>query len=98
MDKDDKRSVVRYERYLTYAPKIVLPLTLRSLRRPLTARTKMEMEANMERLLAPSHPARCTSAQYVDRNGEPVLYYFGRRLVGPQYKPVCQYLWLFVLN
>jgi hypothetical protein len=88
MDKDDRRSAVRYERYLTYAPKIVLPTTLRALRKPLTAKSKMDMEASMERLLAPSQPARCTSAQYVDRNGDPVLYYFGRRLVGPQDKAV----------
>jgi hypothetical protein len=41
------------------------------------------MEADSERLLSPSHPARCTSAQYVDRNGKPLLFYFGRRLVRP---------------
>jgi hypothetical protein len=88
MDRDDKRSMVRFEKYLAYAPKIILPLTLRTLRKPLTAKSREAMEANLERLLAPSHPARCTSAQYVDRNGDPVLYDFGRRLVGPRDRAV----------
>jgi hypothetical protein len=83
MDRDDKRSVVRFQRYLDYAPKIVLPVTLRQLRKPLKMADHAAMKINMERLVAPSHPARCTSAQYVDRNGDPVLYYFGRRLVRP---------------
>lgn len=87
--------MVRYERYLAYAPKIVLPVTLRTLRKPLTAKSKMQMEADMERLLAPSQSARCTSAQYVDRNGDPVLYYFGRRLVGPQDRRVGRTLLIF---
>ena len=81
MDKDDKRNVVRFQNYLDYAPKIVVPVTLRGLQKPLRAKDKKDLEAKTEKLADASHPARCTSAQYVDRNGEPLLYYFGRRLV-----------------
>jgi hypothetical protein len=81
MDKDDKRSVIRYKNYLDYAPKIVLPVSVRRLRMLLKKAGHAVLEANMERLMAPSHPALCTSAQYLDRNGVPLLYYFGRRLV-----------------
>lgn len=88
MDRDDERSIIRFQRYLEYAPTVVLPLTLRSLRKPLTSKSRKSLEANTEKLLAPSHPARCTSAKYVDRNGEPLLYYFGRRLVRPDDRKV----------
>jgi len=88
MDKDKKKNIIRFQRYLDYAPKISVPVTLRSLRKPLTAGIKKKLEENADRLAAPSHPARCTSAKYVDRNGEPLLYYFGRRLVRPEDKKV----------
>lgn len=94
MSKDDKWNARRFKDYLEYAPKIVLPLTLRSLRKPLTKNDKFELEQKTEKLLAPSRPARCTSAQYLDRNGEPLLYYFGRRLVRPDDKTVSWYLLL----
>jgi hypothetical protein len=78
---DERKNAVRYERYLAYAPKIVLPVSIRNLSKPLTKSSREAMEINSERLLSRSHPARCTSAQYVDRNGNPLLFYFGRRLV-----------------
>jgi hypothetical protein len=78
---DEQRNVLRYEMYLAYAPKIVLPVSLHNLRKPLTKTSREKMEADSERLLSPSHPARCTSPQYVDGNGKPLLFYFGRRLV-----------------
>lgn len=83
MNKDDKKNLSRIQDYLHYAPKIVVPVTLRKLRKPLSAEEKNKLEDDAERLAAPSHPARCTSAKYVDRNGDPLLYYFGRRLVRP---------------
>ena len=94
MDKDDKWNARRFKNYLEYTPKIVLPLTLRSLRKPLTKNDKIELEQKTEKLLAPSRPAQCMSAQYLDRNGEPLLYYFGRRLVRPDDKTVSWHLLL----
>jgi hypothetical protein len=50
------------------------------------------MEANSEKLLLQLQPARCTSAQYMDRNGKPLLFYFGRCLVRPGDKKVsCEF-------
>jgi len=94
MSKDDKWNARRFKNYLEYAPKIVLPLTLHSLWKPLTKNDKIKLQQKTEKLLAPSQPARCTSAQYLDRNGEPLLYYFSRRLVQPDDKTVSWYLLL----
>ncbi len=88
MDRDDKKNASRFKNYLDYAPKIVLPLTLRGLRKPLTKDGRDKLEEKTDKLLSPSQPAHCTSAQYVDRNGEPLLFYFGRRLVHPGDKKV----------
>jgi hypothetical protein len=81
LEKDDKFNAVRFQRYLDYAPKIVLPVTLRSMKKPLTPGRMKKLEEVTNKLLDPSQPARCTSAQYLDRNGNPILFYFGRRLV-----------------
>ena len=97
MDRDDMKNARRFKNYLKYAPKIVLPLTLRGLRKPLTKDGRDKLEEKMDKLLSPSQPARCTSTQYVDRNGEPLLYYFGRRLVHPGDKQVSWYQ-LFALS
>jgi hypothetical protein len=78
---DEKRNVLCYERY--YTPKIILPITVCNLRKPLTKSTQEAMEVDSERLLLQFQPARYTSAQYMDQNGEPLLFYFGRRLVCP---------------
>lgn len=83
LSKDDKLSIRRFQHYIDYAPKIVLPVTLRMMQKPLTQKGMEKLEANTEKLLDPSQPARCTSAQYLDRNGDPLLFYFGRRLIRP---------------
>ena len=88
MTKDDKLTIVRLQRYLDYAPKIVLPVTRRLMNKKLTDLGKQKMEEEAKMLLDPSHPARCTSAQYLDRYGNPILFYFGRRLVHKDEKKV----------
>jgi len=91
MDKDNKKNTSCLKNYLDYAPKIVLSLTLHSLQKPLTKKGKIKLEQKTEKLLTeklltPSRPAQCTSTQYFDQNGEPLLYYFGRCLVCPEDK------------
>ena len=88
MDKDERRNAIRFKNYLDYSPRIVLPLTLCSLRKPLTKAAKNELEEKTEKLLAPSRPARCTSTQYLDRNGDLLLYYFRRHLIRLEDKKV----------
>jgi hypothetical protein len=86
MDKDEKRNIERFKNYVDYAPKIILPVSLRMLQseKP-NSKTLVERTRT---LLQPSQPVRCTSAQYCDRNGVPLLYYFGRRLVREDDKKV----------
>ena len=88
MTKDEKLTIVCLQRYLDYASKIVLPVTLRLMNKKLTDLGKQKMEEEAKMLLDPSHPARCTSAQYLDRYGNPILFYFGRRLVHKDEKKV----------
>jgi hypothetical protein len=88
LDKDDKMNLIRFQHYLDHAPKIVLPVTLRSMQKPLTPKGMKKLEELTEKLQDPFQPARCTSAQYLDRNGDPLLFYFGRRLVHPDDKKV----------
>jgi len=81
MQRDDDYYLRHFRKYLLYAPKITLPVSLEKLQMPLTPSSTKKLEETTERLLLPSHPARCTSAQYLDRNQVPLLYYFGRRVV-----------------
>lgn len=88
MTKDDQLTNIRLQHYLDYAPKIVLPVTLRSMKKNLSEVGKRQMDDEVKKLLDKSHPARCTSAQYLDRYGNPILFYFGRRLVHKDNKKV----------
>ena len=71
---------LRFQHYLNYAPKIVLPVALHKMTK-VTSDDMKKMATTAQKLLSPTEPARCTSAQYLDRNGKPILFYFGRRLV-----------------
>jgi hypothetical protein len=81
VSKDDKLNIIRFQHFLDHAPKIVLPVTLPMMQKPLTPAGWKKLEEITDKLLDSSQPARCTSAQYLDRNGNPLLFYFGRRLV-----------------
>lgn len=88
LSKDDKLNIIRFQHYLDHAPKIVLPVTLAMMQKPLTPAGWTKLEEITDQLLDSSQPARCTSAQYLDRNGNPLLFYFGRRLVRDDDKKV----------
>jgi hypothetical protein len=92
LNKDDKLNIIRFQHYLDYAPKIVLPVTLRMMEKPLTPAGMKKLEEATDKLQDQSQPARCTSAQYLDRNGNPILFYFGRRLVRPDGEKVVLFL------
>ena len=94
--KEDNFNEVRFKRYLDDAPKITLPVTLRMLEKPLSKVGLEKLDKVTDALLAPSQPARCTSAQYLDRNGKPLLFYFGRRLVPKVAKKVGLMLFFWV--
>jgi hypothetical protein len=79
--KDKQRNQTRFDNYLKYAQKITLPVTLEKLSKPLSKKGLLKLENIADNRLGPTQPARCTSAQYFDKNGKPLLFYFGKRLV-----------------
>lgn len=62
-------------------------MTLEELKEPLTISEIDELKKCCDNELGPKQPARSTSAIYVDKNHEPVLFYFGKRIVVPNQKP-----------
>jgi hypothetical protein len=84
MQNDQQLNENHFQNYLKYAPKITLPVTYEKLTNKLTKKGKDKLEKVMSDELGPSQPARCTSAQYFDMNGKPLLFYFGKRLVYPE--------------
>jgi hypothetical protein len=50
------------------------------LKKPISAKQIQELERICDIELGDQCPARCTSAQYVDKNGTPILFYLGKRL------------------
>jgi hypothetical protein len=48
--------------------------------------------------LGPKQNAQCISAKFVDIDGEPILFYFGSRIIEKegQKKPVCGVLFAFL--
>jgi hypothetical protein len=84
MKKDDDLNKGRFTNYLKFAPKITVPVTVKELSKSVSKKARLRLEKIIDKDLGPSKPARCTSAQYVDKDGEPLLFYFGRRLVSPK--------------
>ncbi len=81
IDKNKRKNAIRFKNYLDYVPKIILPLILHSLQKPLMKAGKNELEEKTEKLFTSSQPAWCISAQYLDWNRDPLLYYFSRHLI-----------------
>lgn len=69
--------------YFQHVQKIVLPIKFEDLERPVKPKELEKLQDIVNGLIGPSHPARCTSAIYLDQNDKPILFYFGRRLVSP---------------
>jgi hypothetical protein len=67
------------QRYMQEVTKINLPFTLGSLEDKKKHSIK-EMERVCQDHLGPNQPAQCMSAQFVDSEGQPVLFYFGDRI------------------
>jgi hypothetical protein len=68
--------------YMQEVTQIKLPFTLASLGDK--NQNKMEMEKRCQEKLGANQPAQCMSAEFLDSEGHPVLFYFGDRiLLGP---------------
>jgi hypothetical protein len=80
----------RAKKYKEFVQVIRVPFTLDRLRKPLTKKEKEELEEICDNELGPGQDAQCISAEFVDEEGEPILFYFGCRIVEKkgQTKPV----------
>lgn len=86
--KEGDNDLYRLQQFMRLAPKITVPVTLEELQK--TSKNLPDLENICQTTLGPSQPARCTSAQYVDRDGKPILFYLAKRLVYPKEEvPVC---------
>jgi hypothetical protein len=74
-------TVRRLQYYIQNAQTIRLPVTLEELQKPLTSNKQAKLMSICDNELGEGKPARATSAQYVDRNGVPILFYLGHRVV-----------------
>lgn len=67
--------------YLQQATKIQLPLSFKELQKKHSIK---EMEEICRKELGADQPAQCMSAQFIDSNQQPVLFYFGDRVLLPR--------------
>jgi len=70
---------------MTFAQVIRVPTTLDKLKSAPVDKAALEQICDVD--LGPNQPAQCMSAQFVAEDGEPLLLYFGRRVVQEGRKP-----------
>ena len=70
--------------YIQQVTKIKLPFTLKSLQ---MNQERDDLETVCQEKLGPNMPAQCMSAQFVDSEDEPILFYFGDRILLPLDQP-----------
>jgi hypothetical protein len=76
-----KKARDRAVKFIKYAQVIRVPLTLEDLNRPFSEQDKSDLEAYCANDLGPGQDSQCISARFVDQNGDPILCYFGERIV-----------------
>lgn len=89
-EKELKNARVRAKKYIEFVQVIRVPFSLGSLERTLTKDEKKDLEDICNNELGPDQDAQCISAKFVDIDGEPILFYFGSRIIKKegQTKPV----------
>lgn len=76
----------RYQKFIGFVQVIRVPFTLSSLQKPLKEK---ELEVICREDLGPQQDPQCISAKFIDKEGKPILFYFGCRVVEKgQIKPV----------
>jgi len=84
-------------KFKMFAQVIRVPFSLESLKKTLTTDEEEELEAICDNKLGPSQESQCLSAQFVDKNGKPILFYFGERIVRVGEDPPVKYMFCFFL-
>lgn len=90
-EKEEKNARARAEKYKEFVQVIRVPFTLGSLeKKTLSGKDKEILENICDNDLGPQQEAQCISAKFVDKDGKPILFYFGSRFIEKeQKKPVC---------
>jgi hypothetical protein len=76
-----KKARVLAGKFKKFAQVIRVPFTLESLNETFTKKEKAKLEAICDKELGPQQESQCLSAQFVDKDGQPILFYFGERLI-----------------
>lgn len=78
------------QKFKKFAQVIRVPFTLEHLNKTFTAAEKNKLEAICDNELGPSQESQCISAQFIDKDGQPILFYFDERVitVGEEDPPV----------
>jgi len=88
-DESEKRIETKVNNFLNFAQAIRVPYTLKSLKQGEKAEKLEMLEEICDQLI--TQPAQCVSARFLDPQGEPLFFYFGRRGVvtgkGPPVSP-----------
>ena len=87
LKKQEAIDLKRFHKFMEFAQRIVLPVTLEELKKPLKEAGVRRLNKICDNELGPNQPARSTSAIYLDKNNEPVLFYFGKRMYKEDQKP-----------
>jgi len=88
-EEAEKCIEIKAKNFLKFGQVIRVPHTLKSLSKGTKAEKLERLETICDQLA--TQPAQCVSAQFVDTEGEPLFFYFGRRGVvageGPPVRP-----------
>jgi DNA-binding Xre family transcriptional regulator len=88
-DVSEKRIETKVNNFLNFAQAIRVPYTLKSLKQGEKTEKLERLEAICDQLA--TQPTQCVSARFLDPQGDPLFFYFGRRGVvagkGPPVSP-----------
>ena len=91
-EKEEKKARLRAEKYKEFVQVIRVPFSLDSLQeKTLSDKEKQILEDICDNDLGPQQEAQCMSAKFVDKDGKPILFYFGSRIIRKegQMRQVC---------
>ena len=88
LENELRRARVRAQKFKEFAQVIRVPYTLESLNKNLS---KEVLNGICEKDLGSDQESQCVSAQFVDRDGQPILFYFGNRIITDGEGPPVKY-------
>ena len=78
INKNDQIKQKKLQYYLQQVTTIQVPYTLEELK---NIKDEKALESICDQDLGPNVPSQCISAKFVDADSEPILFYFGQRVL-----------------